>query len=130
MITLEIMNSDLPFQIGVWEYHWNKIAIGGPKGLHFCSTTHPSISISIYKSKYLLFESEHFIDHVTLNGRKVSFPFVAQQGNIVETKYFTILIKFFSEEKFEKIDATYKSLSDSIQLGSPEAELIKKILDE
>lgn len=130
MINIEIKDSDLPYQIGTWEYNWNKIVIGGPKGLRFCSTTHPPITISIYKGKYLMFESDHFIDPLTLDDKRVSFPFVAQQGNLIVTKFFTLYIRSFSETHFEKIDSLYKKLSESIQLNSPEAELIKKIMEE
>lgn len=130
MITFEIIASDAPQYIGSWEYNWNKITIGGPKGLHFCSITHAPITLSIYKSKYILFESTHFYDSVLLNNRKVSFPFVAPIGSQIQTKFFTLIIKNFSESQYESLEDIYKKKSSEVNLNSPEANFIKKILEE
>lgn len=130
MISFEILRSDSPHFLGQWDFDWNKIVLGGPKGLRFCSLVHPAITLSLYKGKYILFEAEHYKDSVTLEGRKVSFPFVAQKGNIVETKFFQLMVMSFSESTYESIDSYYKKMSDSIDLKSQEAQIIRKILDE
>lgn len=130
MIQIEITSSDGPEFIGSWEFHWNKITLGGPKGLKFSSMVHAPITLSIYKGKYVLFESEHYKDSVELNGRKVSFPFVVPVGGEVKTKFFTLKIFKFSESKHESLEDKYKKLSGEINLNSPEANFIKMILEE
>lgn len=130
MILLEVSHSDAPQFIGQWEFNWNKIILGGPKGLRFCSLSHPPITLSIYKKKYILFEAEHFIGSLSLNGRKVNFPFVAPQGGKVELKYFTLIVRKFQESQYESLEEIYKRRSNEIGIQTPEGNLIKNLLDE
>lgn len=130
MIQCEITHSDAPEFIGVWDFHWNKIVIGGPKGLKFSSIAHPPITLSVYKKKYILFESLNFIDHVYLDNRKVSFPFVVPINGVVTSKFFTLVIRKFMSSQDESLEDRYKSLSSQLQLNSPEANFIRKLLEE
>lgn len=130
MITLEITHSDAPQFIGQWEFDWNRLTVGGPKGIRFCSLSHPPIRLSIYKKKYIHFEADHFIDAVQLDGRKISFPFVAPLGSKVEFKYFAIIIRKFNESEYESLEQLYKKKSAEISLQSPEAIIIKSLLEE
>jgi hypothetical protein len=130
MIQFEITQSDGPEFIGTWDFHWNKIILGGPKGLKFSSLTHPPITLSLYKNKYILFEALNFIEQVLLDGRKVTFPFVVPINSEVKTKYFTLVIRKFSLSQDESLEHHYKMLSAELNLNSPEANFIKKILEE
>jgi hypothetical protein len=130
MITLEISHSDSPQYIGLWEYDWNKLTLGGPKGLRYCSLSHPPIRLSIYKKKYIHFEADHYVDSISLDGRKVSFPFVAPLGSKIEFKYFTLIIRKFQESEYESLETLYKRKSKDIDLQSLEAKMIKNLLDE
>ncbi len=130
MITLQVTHSDAPQFIGQWEFNWNQLILGGPKGIRFCSLSHPPIRLSIYKKKYIHFEADHFIDPVHLEGRKVSFPFVAPLGAKVELKHFTLIIRKFQESEYESLEDLYKKKSVDINLQSSEAAIIKNLLDE
>ncbi len=129
MLQIEVTQSDGPEFIGIWEFQWNKIVLGGPKGLRFCSLIQPPITLSIYKNKYVLFESEHYVDGVWLDGRKVSFPFVVPLKGEVKTKFFTLIIRKFSLSQYDSLEENYKKSSSTMDLHSIEASFIKKILE-
>lgn len=130
MISWHIIHSDHPDFLGEFDFHWNKIILGGPFGLMLSRMNHPPIEVSIYKEKYLLFSGEHFSAPFWVNDKKTSLPFVATLNHKVRCQFFELQVTAISLTDAKTIEEVYKEKNKLITRESIEAQILQSIFKD
>jgi hypothetical protein len=127
MIQLNLKECDCPNSLGLHEFHYNHLTLGGPQGITFGALTHSPIALTVL--------SEHLVEvavqdsslGLLLSEKKTGLKFKWRRGQELKWRGYTLILESAQLTSPQAFQEHLKKVSVTVLEHSAEATLLAKL---